>query len=142
MARGSALLSLSLVIGSGLGCKQEAKVPPPAPAVAEPTPPAPTTPPAPAAPASVAARVEVTVTEEGFVPGRIPARAGQPITLVITRKAERTCATEILFKGQEGKTDLPLNKPVEVTYTPKATGDVKFGCAMGMMVGGVLAVGE
>ena len=41
-------------------------------------------------------------------------------------------------RGQEGKTDLPLNKPVEVTYTPKSSGNINFGCAMGMMIGGVL----
>jgi plastocyanin domain-containing protein len=95
-----------------------------------------------AAPAAVASRVEVAVTDEGFVPSRIPAKAGQPITLAITRKVERTCATEILFKGQEGKTDLPLNKTVEVTYKPNKSGDVAFGCAMGMMIGGVLAVSD
>lgn len=80
------------------------------------------------------------MTDDGFVPDRIPARAGQPLTLAITRKVEKTCATEILIKGEPGKTDLPLNKMVEVTFTPKATGDVKFGCGMGMMIGGVVAV--
>jgi hypothetical protein len=125
--------------GAAAGCKKD---PPPAPAApppaAEPAPAAP--PPAPAAPAAVAGRVEVTITEEGFVPSRIPAKAGQPLVLAITRKAERTCATEILFHGQEGKTDLPLNKTVEVTYVPKSSGPVKFGCAMGMMIGGVIDV--
>ncbi len=82
------------------------------------------------------------VTDEGFVPSRIPAKVGEPLTLVITRKTERTCATEILFAGQEGKTDLPLNQTVAVTYTPKAAGEIKFGCAMGMMIGGTLAVSE
>jgi hypothetical protein len=89
-----------------------------------------------------APRVEVAVTGGGFVPARIPARAGQPLTLVITRKTDQTCAREIVFQGQDGKTELPLDKPVEVTYTPKASGEVKFGCGMGMMVGGVLAVGD
>jgi hypothetical protein len=121
-------------------CKKQ---PPPAP-------PAPPPPPAAAAPAKPAAepvagpaaRVDVEVTEAGFVPARIPAKAGKPITLVITRKTDRTCAREILFTGQEGKTELPLNKTVEVMYTPKASGEVKFGCAMGMMIGGVLAVAD
>jgi plastocyanin domain-containing protein len=107
-------------------------------------PPAPAPPPRPAAPAAAPAsgRVAVQVTEAGFEPARIPARAGKPLTMAITRKTDRTCAREILFAGQEGKTELPLNKTVEVTYTPKASGEVKFGCAMGMMVGGVLAVSD
>jgi hypothetical protein len=102
----------------------------PAPGVAAPA----------AAPAGDPSRVVVQVTEDGFVPNKIPAQVGKPITLVITRKTERTCAREILFKGQEGKTDLPLGKEVEATYTPKTSGEVPFGCAMGMMVGGKLEV--
>ena len=113
-----------------LACKKEA---PPAPP-----------PPPPAAPAAATApaRIDVAVTEAGFEPARIAAKAGKPLTMAITRKTDRTCAREILFAGQDGKTELPLNKTVEVTYTPKASGEVKFGCAMGMMVGGVLAVAE
>lgn len=98
-------------------------------------------PPKPApAPLKYAPRVEVAVTDEGFVPSKIPAKAGEALTLVITRSTDKTCATEILFHGQEGKTELPLGKAVEVTYTPQQSGIVRFGCAMGMMVGGVLEV--
>lgn len=128
------VLALSLFVATaGVACqKSQPPAPPAAPAAAAPA--APTPPPA-AAPAGT---VQVTITDEGFVPARIPAKVGQPLTLAITRKAERTCATEILFAGQEGKTDLPLNKTVQVTYTPKASGEIKFGCAMGMMIGGVV----
>jgi plastocyanin domain-containing protein len=124
-------LAVVMLATVAAGCKQAP--PPPAPAAP---------PPAVAPPAAYAARVEVAVTDAGFVPSRIPARAGAPLTLVVTRKTDHTCAREIMFAGKEGKTELPLDKPVEVTYTPKVTGEVKFGCAMGMMVGGVLAVGD
>jgi hypothetical protein len=93
-----------------------------------------------AVPAHAGSRVVVQVTEEGFVPNKIPAEVGKPITLAITRKTDKTCAREILFKDQPGKTELPLNKEVEATYTPKSSGTVAFGCAMGMMVGGELQV--
>jgi hypothetical protein len=121
-----------------IGCKKEGPPPPPAaPAVPEK--------PAAVAPAMVAVpagptRVEMSVTEEGFVPGQIAAKAGIPLVLAITRKTDKTCATEILFQGSETKMDLPLNKMVEVTYTPKVAGTVKFGCAMGMMIAGVVTV--
>jgi hypothetical protein len=97
-------------------------------------------PPKPQAPLAYAPRVDVAVTDDGFVPAKIPAKAGEALTLVITRKTDKTCATEIIFHGQEGKTELPMGKTVEVTYTPKQSGIVRFGCAMGMMVGGVLEV--
>jgi plastocyanin domain-containing protein len=92
--------------------------------------------------ASPAGKIAMTVTEEGFVPSRVPAKKGQPITLSITRKTDHTCAREIVFEGQDGKTKLPLDQTVDVTYTPKASGELKFGCAMGMMVSGVLAVSD
>jgi Cupredoxin-like domain len=138
------LSHLSLVAGAllliAVSCKKE---PPPAPPqprlVAKPAPATPPPEPAAAVP-SAEGKVAVAITEEGFVPSRIAAKAGQPLVLAITRKVERTCATEILFHGQEGKTDLPLNKTVEVTYVPKSSGPVKFGCAMGMMIGGVIEV--
>jgi hypothetical protein len=148
MTKTLAVLCVSwLMVGSLVGCRRGSappeQTPSPAATAAAPAPAAPTAPtPAPTAPTKLEGRVAVAVTEEGFVPSRIPAKQGTPITLVITRKTEKTCANEILFKGQEGKTDLPLNKPVEVTYTPKASGEIKFGCAMGMMIGGVLAVAE
>ncbi|MES1209544.1 MAG: cupredoxin domain-containing protein [Pseudomonadota bacterium] len=93
-----------------------------------------------AATAPVVARVAVQVTEEGFVPETIAAEVGKPITLAVTRKTDHTCAREILIKGESGKTDLPLDKEVEVTFTPKAAGPVKFGCGMGMMVNGTFDV--
>jgi plastocyanin domain-containing protein len=89
-----------------------------------------------------AGKIAMTITEEGFVPGRVPAKKGHPITLSITRKTDHTCAREIVFEGQDGKTKLPLDQTVDVTYTPKASGELKFGCAMGMMVSGVLAVSD
>jgi len=93
--------------------------------------------PAPTSPAAAnPSRVVVQVTAEGFVPDKIQAQAGKPITLAITRKTDRTCARELLIKGVDGKTELPLNREVEITYTPTEAGLVPFGCAMGMMVSG------
>jgi len=127
-----------LVVGGGCRKTEPAVAPAPAPA-------APAIAPAALEAAvnpAVAARVEVSVTDEGFVPSRIAAKKGVPITLAVTRKTDKTCAREILFQGQPGKTDLPLNKTVDVAYTPTATGEIKFGCAMGMMIAGVLSVAE
>jgi hypothetical protein len=145
----TAIVGLSL---AGLGCRTTTATPttapPPAPestapkAVAAPVPAAAAG--TVAAPGAVpaAGKVAMAVTAQGFEPERIPAKKGQPLTLAITRKTDKTCARDIVFQGQDGKTELPLNKTVEVTYTPKATGEIKFGCAMGMMVSGVLAVSE
>jgi hypothetical protein len=134
---------LTLIAGlslAGPGCRTTTATPPPP---TESTAAKPGAAPAPAPAALPAAgKVALAVTDAGFEPERIPAKKGQPLTLAITRKTDKTCAREIVFQGQDGKTDLPLNKTVEVTYTPKASGEIKFGCAMGMMISGVLAVSE
>jgi plastocyanin domain-containing protein len=85
-------------------------------------------------------RISMAVTDEGFVPANVKVKAGVPVTLVITRKTDETCATEILIDGTDIKTPLPLNQPVEVAWTPTKPGAVKFGCAMDKMIGGVLLV--
>ena len=84
--------------------------------------------------------VAIAVTEEGFVPPNIALRKGEPVTLRITRTTANTCATELLIAGTEVSLALPLNEAVEVKYTPEKSGRVKFGCAMGMMISGVLLV--
>ena len=83
--------------------------------------------------------VELTVTKEGFIPAEVKVRKGEPIKLVITRKVERTCATEVVLEGTGIKKDLPLDKPVEIEFTPGRTGQIKYACAMGM-IGGVLLI--
>jgi plastocyanin len=134
-------LGFSLVGLSFVACRSSGPVSPALPPPATPPAVAATVLPPPA-PADKAGKVSMAVTDEGFEPSRIPAKKGQPITIAITRKTDHTCAREIMFQGQDGKTALPLGKTVEVTYTPKASGEIKFGCAMGMMVSGVLAVSE
>jgi plastocyanin len=80
-------------------------------------------------------RVAVEVTQEGFVPKEIPAKVGQPITLIVTRKTDLTCAKQIIFADLGIEKELPMNQPVEVTVTPKKTGDLRFACSMDMVAG-------
>lgn len=82
------------------------------------------------------ARVDVAVTREGFVVANAPTlKAGQPVTLVVTRSVEKTCATDIVLAEFGISQPLPLNTPVEVTFTPKKPGAVRFACAMDMIAG-------
>ena len=84
--------------------------------------------------------IALAVTEEGFVPSRIRLKKGEPVKFVVIRKTDTTCATELLIAGTDLRVKLPLNQPVEIAWTPTSSGTVKFGCAMGMMVSGVLLV--
>ena len=82
-------------------------------------------------------RVEVSVTADGFVVGKAapPLKVGTPVTLVVTRTVEKTCATDIVLKEFGLSVPLPLSKPVEVTFVPTQTGKVHFACAMDMLTG-------
>ena len=79
--------------------------------------------------------VTIEVTGEGFVPARVKVKANQPVKLVVTRKSDRTCATEIVIKDFGINKPLPLNQPVEITFTPTKPGKVRYACAMDMIAG-------
>jgi plastocyanin domain-containing protein len=93
----------------------------------------------PAAPSMAARTIKMTVTKKGFQPGKLEVKKGQPLHLLITRKTDETCASEIVFEDTKASTDLPLNKEVAVDYTPTTTGEISYACEMGM-VRGVLIV--
>jgi plastocyanin domain-containing protein len=118
-------LALSIALGGSVHAGQPTK---PAPA-------------APAAPAASAGKtISMAVTEKGFEPANLTVKKGEPVTLAITRKTAKTCANEIVIDEEGINTKLPLNQEVKVTFTPKKAGTLKFGCAMGKMIGGVLKV--
>jgi plastocyanin domain-containing protein len=92
------------------------------------------TPAAPAAKPQAGRKVEIKVTEEGFVPREIKLKKGEPTTLAFTRVTESTCMTAVDIPDEKvTELELPLNKTVTVTVTPKKKGIEKFHCsAMGM----------
>ena len=91
-----------------------------------------------AAPPAVQA-IELQVTGEGFVPSQVKVKKGQKVRLVVTRKTERTCATEIVIKDQGINQKLPLDKPVTVEFTPLKSGQLRYACGMDM-ISGVIVV--
>jgi hypothetical protein len=82
--------------------------------------------------------VEVTVTKDGFVPAEIPAKKGEVLNLVVTRRTERTCATEVVQKEQGIYAPLPLDKPVTVTMKAPKDGKLAFHCAHGHIAGAIV----
>jgi plastocyanin domain-containing protein len=91
----------------------------------------------PGAPRAVQA-FEIAVTREGFVPSTIKVKKGEMVRLVVTRKVERTCATEIVIRDQGINQPLPLNKPVTVEFTPSKSGQLRYACGMDMISGIIL----
>ncbi len=83
---------------------------------------------------------QIQVTEQGFVPARVRVSRDKTTTLVVTRKTERTCARELVVDELGIHEALPFGKSVRIALTPTKSGPMKFGCAMGKMIGGVIDV--
>jgi plastocyanin domain-containing protein len=79
--------------------------------------------------------VELAVTSKGFEQSTVTVKSGKPVKLVVTRKTERTCATEIVMKDFGVNQPLPLKKPVTVVVTPKGPGTYRYACGMNMIAG-------
>ncbi len=82
-----------------------------------------------------AQKVEIQVTKQGFVPATVTVKAGAPVALLVTRKVERTCATEIVLKDFGVNQPLPLDKTVTVIVNPREPGTYRFACGMDMTAG-------
>ena len=121
-------LSILTLVLLAAACARESK--PAAPAATAPA----------ATPTAGARRIELTVTENGFEPSPITVKQGEPLDLVVTRKTDKTCATDIVIPEAGIKKALPMNEPVVVSFTPSKAGELKYGCAMDLMIAGVLLV--
>jgi plastocyanin domain-containing protein len=91
-------------------------------------------------PVAAGGRINIVLTEKGFEPTPIQVTKGQPITLLVTRKTDQTCATELTIPEYKIDQKLPLDQTVEISFTPQKSGDLEYGCAMDHMVKGILQV--
>lgn len=82
-------------------------------------------------------RVSIQVTDKGFEPAIVTVKAGAPVTLLVKRVTDQTCATELVMKAHHINQPLPLNQEVEITFTPEKSGDLSYACAMDMYRGTV-----
>ena len=87
--------------------------------------------------ASGPSEVQVSVTDNGFEPKSVVIKKGQTAVLVITRKSNNTCATDVVFTETGRKYDLPLNTPVRVDLTGATPGTIHYACGMDMEHGTV-----
>lgn len=81
--------------------------------------------------------VTLYVTREGFVPANVQVPAGKPVTLKVTRKTDRTCATELVMAEHQIHQPLPLDSTVTITFTPGQAGELRYACGMDMITGSI-----
>lgn len=83
-------------------------------------------------------KVAVEVTNEAYVPTRIDVERNQPLTIVFTRTGDSSCGERVVIPSQNIQVDLPLGKPVEVSFTPHDAGTIAFACGMDMLKGAIV----
>lgn len=86
-------------------------------------------------------KIEVQVTEQGFVPSQIEVKVKEWVEFVFTRTTDKTCAKRVIFDLGGNETiqhPLPLNKPVTFVSRFERTGTVPFACEMKMVTGSVV----
>jgi len=88
--------------------------------------------------AAGAQEAKVLVTEKGYEPARLTVRAGQRARITFVRTTDKTCGTEVVFPSLNIRRPLPLDKPVVIEFTPRASGEVGFVCGMNMLRGTVV----
>lgn len=79
--------------------------------------------------------IRIEVTDRGFVPAEVKVRAGAPVTLLVTRKTDATCAKEFTIPDLGVRQALPLDQQVEIDLAPHAHGDLRYVCGMDMVSG-------
>ena len=84
---------------------------------------------------SAPTRFAIAVTDTGFAPASITVPAGKPVTLVVTRRTDQTCAKEIVFPDQGIRKPLPLNEAVEIALPASPKGEMHYACGMDMLKG-------
>ena len=83
-------------------------------------------------------RVRITVTEKGFMPAVVTVQAGRPVTLLVTRRTDHTCATGFVLKTRGIDQKLPLGKTVAIHLTPERPGELIYACPMDMYHGKIV----
>ena len=87
-------------------------------------------------------RIDISVTEMGFSPDKIAVKKDEAVSLVFTRKTDKTCAKDVVIQVSDKEKiqkTLPLNTPITVATKFVKAGDVRFACGMNM-VSGVIQV--
>jgi len=83
-------------------------------------------------------RVKIKVENDGYHPVAVQVKQGEEVTLEFTRVSTSPCGERVMVPDFGIDKELPLNKPVDINITPKATGTLAFMCGMKMMKGSII----
>lgn len=83
--------------------------------------------------------IGIQVSERGFEPARVEIPASRAMTLAFTRDSTPNCGSEVVFPSLGIRKPLPIGETVLVQLPAQASGELAFGCGMGMYRGMIVA---
>jgi len=81
--------------------------------------------------------VAITADDDGFTPATVHVRRGHPLTLIVTRRSDVTCADSVNFVGG-AHVALPLGRPVAIPIATGAARTIRYACPMNMYKGSIV----
>ena len=82
---------------------------------------------------------EIEAGPMGYQPRELALEAGVPARLVFTRTVDSECSSQVQIPAFDVPlTDLPMNEPVAIEFTPTGSGTFEFVCGMDMQRGSLL----
>lgn len=82
--------------------------------------------------------IKIKVSSSGYEPSQIAVKKGEKVTLAFQRTDAENCAGAVLFPQLNISRPLPVGETVIIEFTPNETGEISFGCGMGMYKGMVV----
>ena len=79
--------------------------------------------------------ITIEVADGLYTPDTIRSKAGELLQLRFLRKDPSPCAATVLFSDFDISSELPIDKPHDISFTPDKTGEFEFTCQMAMYRG-------
>ena len=79
--------------------------------------------------------------DAGYSPSTIVVNKGKPVTLKVHRIDPSDCLDQLIIPQFHVVKALPLNKEIEITFTPNEVGKFPFHCGMNMFHGRIIVSG-
>lgn len=91
--------------------------------------------------AAAATNNEVFIkVDAGYNPSSITVKKDRAVTLHLLRTDPSDCLDQLIIPQWEISRALPLNKEIQITFTPNEKGTFPFHCGMNMFHGNIIVV--
>ena len=87
-------------------------------------------------------RVDVVITDQGLQPARIDAKSMEKLELVVTRRTDRICRSDLLVPELGLRVPLSRDEPTPVTLLAPSHGTFRLVCPVEDQLGSISDLGR